>query len=323
MPPTIGDASLEKTGPSEWLAWLLVLEIEQLLRMGLRNGYVVIQDGIPFVRGRLQFAASHRMIVKPWSLECEFSDFLADTPENRIVRGTLEILVTGRLGRELRARTTMVLRTLDSVTLVRPTLAMLSSVTESRLNRHYGPALSLCRLFLEGSGLELNLGDVVARSFFVPMERVFQLALTNALRECLGAVIHSEPSFGSRFDYVAGEPDLGVTIRPDVVIGSLARPSFLLDAKYANPIGLHRGQPTFSNANLYQLATYCRALGCDGFLVYPQFDVSVNVAYRLKDSVLGVRAVNLDLPSAGGLRAFAKEIAAMPAANDESRAMGA
>src|SRR5437763_15937545 len=80
------------------------------------------------------------------------------------------------------------MRSFIGVSLVRPSRRLIDACRITRLNQHYGPAIALCRLFLEGAGLELETGDLPAPAYFFPMEMVFQEAVTSLLRARLPAV---------------------------------------------------------------------------------------------------------------------------------------
>ena len=83
IPAAAGDALLDSEEPVvDWLAVLLVTEIQALLTNGLRQGYVVVRDELPYVRGRLRFDAPPW--ARPGLTSCEFADFLPDIPENRL-----------------------------------------------------------------------------------------------------------------------------------------------------------------------------------------------------------------------------------------------
>ena len=59
IPPAVGDALLAPVADVvDWLPLLLVCEIQALLDHGLRQDYVIVEDDLPYVRGRLRFRAT-------------------------------------------------------------------------------------------------------------------------------------------------------------------------------------------------------------------------------------------------------------------------
>jgi 5-methylcytosine-specific restriction endonuclease McrBC regulatory subunit McrC len=169
--------------------------------------------------------------------------------------------------------------------------------------------LRFCRLFLEGSGLSENAGEATTSAFFMPMWRVFERGVGAALRRA-GLTIHTGPEYGDRFDHVAGTPERAIILKPDIVAGVRSSPDFVIDTKWSRPTVLRHGVSRFKNDHVYQLATYCTALGCDGMLVYPRFDEDIDVTYRFGGRSITLRTVDLtelDLAALETLAASVKD----------------
>jgi 5-methylcytosine-specific restriction enzyme subunit McrC len=231
----------------------------------MRQGYVERQDELPYVRGRLQFAASTRPWTRPGLIACEFADFLPDTPENRVLKATLEALGRSRLRPGLRARALGVTGWLHDVALLPLSRHLINAIHWTRLNAHYRPAVDLCRLYLDGRAVEQQTGDVIAPSFMFPMERVFEAAVANYLAGELDAVT-IQPS--RSVAPIAGEPMHPLVFRPDLLVGEPVH--LVLDTKYANAERRTRfGTRSFRNDDLYQIAFYANEYGCPGLLAIP------------------------------------------------------
>jgi hypothetical protein len=184
----VGHALLESESSSlDWLALLVVTEIEALVGQGVRRDYVLDDDELPYIRGRLRFDRSS-VAVRPGLVPCEFVDLLVDVAENRVLKASLTLLMTQRLLPSLQGRVEQLLRTLGSVTLVRPSERLLDSCHLTRLNHHYRPALELCRLLMHQAGILLEPGGTAAPAYFFPMELVFQESVTTFLRKRLPTV---------------------------------------------------------------------------------------------------------------------------------------
>jgi len=290
----IEDARLDDTGPGDWLAFLLTLEVEKLLAMGLRRGYREVEEEIPYVRGRIDFGALRWGESKPGLVPCRFEDYVLDTVENRIVRGTLEVLAATPLSEVCRRRVRSVLAAFGQVRLVQPTGRMFDSLRLSRLTHYYEPALTLCRLVLESAGIELEAGDVTTSGFFFNMADVFEKAIARALREEFGREnVHSPAEYKDRIRVVEGEPAIPVTIIPDNVIGPRDAPWLIVDAKYKNPLRESWGKEYFHNEDLYQAFTYSAALDAPAVLVYPRVDRDVDAALGMGGTQTAVISVDL------------------------------
>lgn len=304
IPPAVGDALLESTAPAlDWLAVLLIAETQALVANGLRQGYVVVEDELPYVRGRLRFDAAPPW-ARPGLIPCELADFLLDVPENRILRATLEVLATQRLLPGLRIRVEQLLRSFQTVTMVRPTTRLLNSYTITRLNRHYRSALELSRLFLDQAGIEMAVGEVSAPAYFFPMSDVFQEAVTTFLRDRIPNVVRQT---GGSYQPVAGGPVRPLTFAADIVVGT--PPKLVVDTKYAPAeIPNRYGGWSFHNDHVYQVVFYALSLGCPALLVYPKVDRDVDVTFEIEDIIVSVVTVDLNEPGLPGLVGLAKRV---------------
>jgi 5-methylcytosine-specific restriction enzyme subunit McrC len=306
IPSSVGDARLDLAEPIDWLAILLVTELEALVTNRLRQDYVLVEDDLPYVRGRLRFDARPPW-ARPGLSSCEFSDFLPDTPENRVLKATLELLATQRLVPKLRLRVQALLRSLGGVALVRASERLLGSCRITRLNQHYRSALELCRLLLEQSGLNLNVGLVSAPAYFFPMELVFQEAVTCLLRNRFPKVSRQS---GRSFKPKVGAPARSLTFAADIVIG--LPPQLVIDTKYAFPeIRNAYGGLSFHNQHVYQVLFYALSLGCPAVLVYPRVDRDVLVTFDIEGISVSLVTVDLEQPKLQGLETLAQTIAAL------------
>lgn len=299
VPPSLGSGFYEASGPSDWLALLLIAEVEALVSAGLRSGYVTIVEDLPYVRGRLRFEAVASSSRRAGLATCEFSDFVADTPENRVLRTSLEVLASRRLLPDLRVRLYGALRALGAVSMVPPTPAVLAATRITRLNRHYEPALELCRIVLANGGLEYPGSTTIAPAFFFPMADVFQDAVANHLRRRLAGV---RPQWGRSLTAAAGSPDHPLAYIPDVTIGD--PPALVVDTKYARPeVRNAYGGLSFYNPHAYQIAFYARALDCPGVLVYPRVDRDVATDFEVRGTRISFLTVDLAAPGLAGVLA--------------------
>jgi 5-methylcytosine-specific restriction enzyme subunit McrC len=308
LPAHAGETELREADPLDWLAFLIVVEVEALLARGMRQGYVNVQDELPYVRGRIRFGASARPWSHPHLAACEFTDFLPDTPENRVLRMTLEALGRSRLLPGVRARVLGATGWLAGVTPLPISAQLAAEIRLTRLNAHYRPALELCRLYLEGRAVEQPTGEVPAPAFLFPMEQVFEAAVANYLAMRRSDLkIQAERSLKP----ISGEPHHALTYRPDVVVGSTP-PRLVLDTKYANPErDTQFGTRSFRNNDLYQIAFYANEYGCPGLLVYPRADSDVFVTFEIGGQRCSIATVDLSRPNLTGFDALATVVDAL------------
>lgn len=308
-PPSAGSANVESTAPSDWLLVQLAGEVHELLSRGLRRGYVERRERLPFVRGRT------RPILNPAQLpflDCEYTDFIADTPENRLLRGVLELLAPGVQNRAVRRQYDDALSYLGDVSPIRPSLAQFDRVRLNRLNQHYLPSLRLARLALEGAGVVDSAGSITAPAYFVLMWQIWENAAAAALRDAGIHDLIQKPRYSNAFVHQGGQPNLSVTIEPDLIVGRRTSPRMAIDLKWGPVLIKDRqSRRRLRNAHLYQIGTYATALDCDGMLLYPLMEDEVASVYQFNGHRIHVRTVDLSQHDLAGLRSAAEDIASL------------
>lgn len=320
MPPLVpGEAaSLDRTGPQNWLALLLTIQVEELLAQGIRQGYREVEDELPYVRGQIAFSAFRPARERTCLIPCRFSDFVLDTVENRIIRGTLELLSTAPLIEEVRRRLLDTLRAFAQVSLQWPSAPMFDRVSLDRLNLHYRPALEICRLVIEGVGVELTPGSIAGSAFFFSTHEVFERALFRAFHEAAPRETRRGGQYGERIRVLEGGPPWSVYFQPDIILGPREVPWLVADAKYKRPTVEHREAERFLSGDLYQALTYAAALRAPVVLVYPQVDEAVEAVLALGEHQVTVRTADIGHCGVTGLRDLAHELVAARRTSSQS-----
>lgn len=290
------------------LAEALWRQVDQALRQGLLQGYRVVDDSSPVLRGRLrEVAQMHRHQGQPWPLEVSYDEFTVDIPENRILRTACErMLRVPRVDPAVRLRLRRLAHRLADAEAL-PAGAPVPRWRPHRLNARYQPALRLAELVLRATSIEYGEGGVAVHGLLLDMPKVFQDFLTTALREAL------EPTYGGR---VRREPDNAldvagrVVMKPDIVWYRGGQPAAVADAKY---------KVESVTADLYQLLAYCTTLPLPrGHLVYAAGTTSAAApeprVYVVRNAGVEIvcHALDLAAPPAGVLarvRALADRLA--------------
>ncbi len=300
--------SFAQSTPTDWLAFLLLSEVEKIVSAGILSDYNTTVEMLPYVRGRLLIPVDGRAGSDNL---CEYSEFTEDILPNRVIRGTLEHLSVQRLGRFMRQRVLSVLRYFERIPFSEPTAEDARAIVADRRSAYYDAALRLCELYLSGRGVENAVGDVRAASTFLPMHTIFERAFVNALRLKLGnCEVLYHPRFLDQIQYVTGSPDYTIMLEPDIVISG-ARPSAVLkrqrssvlviDTKYRTPTVRSRHGEGFRNTDIYQILAYCTTLGTSGVLVYPRVKDEIDATYRVNETTFRLLSVDLSSPDLRGL----------------------
>lgn len=244
------------------LAEAFARQADRALQQGLVQGYRVVEEALPVLRGRIREGEQMRRrygLAVP--IEVRYDDYTVDVAENQLLRSAAERLLRlpglSKFTRQALLR--ILIRMTDVSVLVRG--QQLPTWQPSRLNVRYHVALRLAELVLRGGSVEQDSGIVHVNGFMLNMAKVFEDFLSVTLGAALtayGGVCR--PQDGWHLDEAEQ-----IRMRPDLVwyaeSGAVAA---VVDAKYKaeKPAG-------FPDADLYQMLAYCTALGLPrGHLVY-------------------------------------------------------
>lgn len=243
------------------LAHAFERQASRALAGGAMRGYVMRDDALPLVRGRWRIGDQlTRRGGQPLPVEVSFDDYEEDIAENQLVlTAATRLLRLPGVPADVVGRLRRVVRVLDGVTVI-PVGAPVPSVRADRRNARYSAVLPLASLVLSGASIEQRAGSLVGAGFLVDMWSVFEDFVTAALREAF------RPYGGELVAQYASTLDVEGTVKiaPDLVwvVDGVVRAC--IDVKYK--VEKH-GQ--YRNADLYQIAAYCRRFGLgEGHLVY-------------------------------------------------------
>ena len=296
---------LEEYALPDVLALALAAQAHRAFSHGLLHGYLVEEQALLTVRGRVRFAEQvGRRLDFPIPVELRYDEFTGDILPNQLVKAAARRLARARL-RSHRARRNLgwVAGMLAEVSLREFPPARVPEVAFDRLNGHYRGVVALARLVLRHGAFESGRGGVRARGFLMDMNTVFQEFLTQALREELGASPRTLRS-DRELEKLTLDHGRRVTLEPDLTWWDGPTCTFVGDAKYKT-LTSHR----VPNSDLYQMLSYATALDLPGgLLVYAQGEVddasygvrhsgkrldvaSLNIAGTLDETLRNVRTI--------------------------------
>ncbi|MDP9250260.1 MAG: McrC family protein [Chloroflexota bacterium] len=243
------------------IAVSFIAATNRALAAGILQGYRVMEEALPLLRGRLREADQIRSrlgVAVP--LEIRYDDYTANIPENQILlTAALRLLRVPDVPAPVRTALRRLISLLTDVTPLIPGHVIPGTPDDRRTHR-YQPALRLARIILAGRSLEQPVGPVTASGFLFDLNAVFENWLTTALRVALrpfGGVLRAQ---------WPGHLDIGrrIRLRPDLVWERGGFPVAVIDAKYKA-----LRPAAYPHADLYQMLAYCTVLGLRlGRLVY-------------------------------------------------------
>jgi 5-methylcytosine-specific restriction enzyme subunit McrC len=150
-------------------------QVVTIVRKGIARTYVSREDNLVFIRGKIQIGEHlRRNSYNASRVFCEFDEYEADRPINRLIKSALEIVARLAADTENQQRCRELLFWFNDVPATRSHTLDFQRMQRDRLIQHYAPAMPLCRLILENLNPLTQQGENEVVSMLFPMERVFE-----------------------------------------------------------------------------------------------------------------------------------------------------
>lgn len=254
-----------------------VAQVRRAFARGVLQGYRTEEEALPTVRGRIRFddqIRAHYGRLPP--VEVRYDEFTEDIEENRLIKAAI-----ARLGRlRIRAESSRrALRAFDAgletVRLIPYDPRRLRTITYTRLNAQYRPAVELAKLIIRATSFDLGHGDTRASSFLLNMNAVFEDFVTIALRESLALTERTFPQNAAGRPLCLDRSGL-IHLKPDLSWWDGTACTFVGDVKYkrASVEGV-------VHPDLYQLLAYAVATDLPGGMLIYAAGEDVDVVHAI------------------------------------------
>ena len=216
-----------------------VKECESLLNKSIRSDYVLVEENLNFVRGKLLVHQNIKYnFINKMKFYCEFSEFIINTPQNRILKTTLlKLLEKTRTRKNFNSLNRLILD-FDSVDTSTDILKdLIDSKKICNNNNLYLPYKNImvwCEVFLTNKSFVNFSGDALNTAMLFPMWRIFQDYVTSVFRKhAKGFIVKTGDHSCFLIDDHNGSPYS--QIKPDLVLVPLTETEskrFIIDAKW-------------------------------------------------------------------------------------------
>lgn len=287
-------------------AVVLCQGVEHLARRGLEQGYVVHEEELFGVRGRIDpLRSSRRFLPQHGRAACIFDELSVNTLPNRIIKNTLRLLDRfSNLHSTLKNKVRTLHNSLPDVPDTDISLQSFRQVQLHSNNRFYLFLLSICKLIHESVQIDPSSGSYKFRDFIrdeKTMAKVFQYFLYNFIRlEVPEWSIKSENIYWNASSETDPRLDFLPRMQTDI---SLRRQSMkvIIDAKYyRKTMSNYFDTEKFHIGNLYQLLSYLsnskRKVGdqISGMLIYPEIEKPLRERYQIMGYEISLVTINLN-----------------------------
>ena len=307
-----GDAVLHKAPMHliEVFIGYFLREVNQLVKRGIRSDYVIREENIQFLKGKLLVGRHVRVnAVQQQRFYCAYDEFLPDRAENRLIHRALHKVMRLAHAEENQRLCWELLFIFQDVPLSRNVYRDFSLCRFNRATVHYRHAMEWCRMILEEESSVSRPGRTETISVLFPMERVFE--------DYVGWMLVRAPGVSRLRMQASGrwllEKPRRFSMRPDFLFSSQGDRSIgdakwkLIDPKADD------GKCGVSQADLYQLYAYGKKYEtCHLLLFYPQTDEFQDSISWKFDEETEIRLIPVPLPGSLGnailVQAFSKMI---------------
>ena len=236
---------------------LFIKEMNELVRQGIRSGYVTMEENSKFLKGKLRINDHiKKNMVHKERFFIEYDDFIRDRPENRLIKSALSLLLKSSGSNDNIKRLRELVFIFDDVCESSDIKGDFTRCVNNRLMKHYDTVLKWCRVFLQGESFTNWKGNGRVNAILFPMNEVFESYVTSLLRQ---SGIFDEFKAQSREKYLAKENGKGIfQLIPDIT-ASTGDTFYIMDAKWKLINGTDRvNKYGVSQADMYQLLSYAK-----------------------------------------------------------------
>ena len=248
----------------EVLMRLFATQLLAVVRRGLPHGYLVVEDDLPLLRGKLDVRRQlTRHAVRPDRLACRFDELSVDTPLNRVLKAAVQ---------RLRAATASApnARRLDELTarfeFVGDSAAPLHErVRLDRTNTSFHRLHRIARLILAGDWQSTMGGDNEGFALLFPMNQLFEEFVGRTMKRALAPRSVRLQAKG-RYALDADRRQV-FALQPDILVDE----DIIVDAKW-KALKPEETTAGVEQSDVYQMLAYERAYRARRLvLIFPWF----------------------------------------------------
>lgn len=248
---------------------MYVQETLELVKTGLKSGYIQREDNLRYYKGKLQIAnhIKHNAGHKE-RFYMAYDEYLVDRPENRIVKATLLKLHAVTEVASTSATIRKLLMSFENVSNSTNFDADFARITKSRETKAYELLIEWSKVFLRNKSFTTFAGSSSTKSLLFPMEHLFEAYVAYHLRK---AAADYHVSLQDKHHYLFDEPTGRFQLRPDIVMTNKStNATIILDTKWKHLTNNPSYNYGISQSDMYQMFAYAQKYETPNiFLLYP------------------------------------------------------
>ena len=295
------DAPLQMQQQDDWLEALIFLFANftlDTLSTSPHFAYQEVTEEMGFVRGRIAMHPyiNHNLAKGRHHLvHCTYEPFLYDNQFNRIVKHTCKTLLSVSTNGANRSLLSDILFLLDEVTDEYASAEDCAKVPDNRLYPQTSTIAGMCAAFLSNQAYTNASANKQNLCILLPMEVIYEQYVAGFIQKHFSE-LNAIPQASKEYVALTGEnfEQRVFQMKHDILIPN----KLIIDTKYKFRQIEEDGKGGVSQADLYQMVTYCyKRIIKEGMLLYPvHFDVNANNQKHLfKVNDILIEACSLDI----------------------------
>ncbi len=226
---------------------MFLQELTLLVRKGIRSDYLVKEENLHFLKGKLKIAQQIKQnAIHKERFFVEYEEFSSDRVENRLIKTTLEFLYKKSKLNKNQQRIREFLFIFDDVSSSKNIKNDFKSVKIDRQMKEYEQILLWSKTFLLGNSFSPHSGKDIALALLFDMNLLFE-SYVGAYLKKKGLNVQAQ----DKGKYLVESPKR-YALRPDFVLNKETENEIVADTKYKNI----KEQKDISQADMYQLYAY-------------------------------------------------------------------
>ena len=268
---TFNDASLkvDQMNLYEIFINMYLQEVRHLVKRGIKSAYVSQEDNLRYYKGKLLVGQHLRAnLVHKERFYVGYEEFLSNSPENRLVKSTLEKLQKITSSAENSKEIRQLLTAFELVESSTNYQKDLSKVVIDRNTKDYEMLMQWSKVFLMNKSFTTFSGSTTSRALLFPMESVYESYVSQQMKKVFrpdGWDISTQ----DKGHYLFMNPRKQFALRPDIVLTKDDH-TIILDTKWKNLINNERKNYGISQSDMYQMYAYSKKYKTSEiWLLYP------------------------------------------------------
>lgn len=268
---TFNDASLkvDQMNLYEIFINMYLQEVRHLVKRGIKSAYVSQEDNLRYYKGKLLVGQHLRAnLVRKERFYVGYEEFLSNSPENRLVKSTLEKLQKITSSAENSKEIRQLLTAFELVESSTNYQKDFSKVVIDRNTKDYEMLMQWSKVFLMNKSFTTFSGSTTSRALLFPMESVYESYVSQQMKKVFrpdGWDISTQ----DKGHYLFMNPRKKFALRPDIVLTKDDH-TVIMDTKWKNLINNEKKNYGISQSDMYQMYAYSKKYKTSEiWLLYP------------------------------------------------------